>query len=617
MSIFKSRRFLCIKGFEKPNKNNYLCNIKTLRKNIDMENETLLAQVTDKAKSWLVGNYDAETKQEVQNMLNNDDKSALIDAFYKDLEFGTGGLRGIMGAGSNRMNIYTVGAATQGLSNYLLKEFADLDQIKVVIGHDCRNNSRKFAEISADIFSANGIKVYLFDSLRPTPEVSYAIRKLGCQSGIMVTASHNPKEYNGYKAYWNDGAQVLAPHDRNIIAEVNRIASVDDIKFTGNKALIEIIGEDMDNAFIEEVKKLILSPDTIKRQHNIKMVYTPIHGAGITLVPQTLKAIGFTNVIHVPEQDVISGEFPTVDSPNPEEPDALDMAIKKAIETDADFVMATDPDGDRIGTAIRDNEGNFMLVNGNQTMLIFLYYLMTKRKELGLITGKEFVVKTIVTTELVKKIADKNGIEMYDCYTGFKWIAQIIRENEGIKKYIGGGEESYGFLAGDFVRDKDSVSACAIFAEIAAWAKDNGKTMYELLQDIYIEYGYSKEVGISLVRKGKEGADEIEAMMKNFRTNPAKTLGGSPVTLIRDYGKLEGFDFLRNEQISLEMPTTSNVLQYFTQEGTKLSIRPSGTEPKIKFYIEVHGTMNSREDMPQAEQIANEKVNEIREQLGI
>jgi phosphoglucomutase len=582
-----------------------------------MENETLITQVTHKAQAWLSGNYNTETKQEVQNLLDNSDKSALIDAFYKDLEFGTGGLRGIMGAGSNRMNIYTVGAATQGLSNYLLKEFADLEQIKVVIGHDCRNNSRKFAEISADIFSANGIKVYLFENLRPTPEVSYAIRKLGCQSGIMVTASHNPKEYNGYKAYWNDGAQVLAPHDRNIIAEVNRIASVDDIKFVGNKALIEIIGEDMDKAFIEEVKKLILSPEAIQRQHNIKMVYTPIHGAGITLVPQTLKAAGFTNIIHVPEQDVISGEFPTVDSPNPEEPDALDMAIKKAIETNADFVMASDPDGDRIGTAIRDNQGNFILVNGNQTMLFYLYYLMTRRKELGLITGKEYVIKTIVTTELVKKIADKNGVEMFDCYTGFKWIAQIIRENEGVKKYIGGGEESYGFLAGDFIRDKDSVSACVQFAEIAAWAKDNGKTMYQLLQDIYIEYGYSKEAGISLVRKGKEGADEIEAMMKNFRTNPTKTLAGSPVTLIRDYGKLEAFDFLRNEQLSLEMPTTSNVLQYFTQEGTKLSIRPSGTEPKIKFYIEVHGTMNSREDMPQAEQIANEKIDEIRKQLGI
>jgi len=582
-----------------------------------MESETLLAQVTDKAQSWLNGNYDAETKKEVQAMLDNENKTQLIDAFYKDLEFGTGGLRGIMGAGCNRMNIYTVGAATQGLSNYLLKEFADLDQIKVVIGYDCRNNSRKFADISADIFTANGIKVYLFEDLRPTPEVSFAIRKLGCQSGIMITASHNPKEYNGYKAYWNDGAQVLSPHDRNIIAEVNRISSVDDIKFTGNKALIEIIGEDMDKAFIEEIKKLILSPEAIERHSDMKIVYTPIHGAGKVMVPEALKAVGFTNIINVPEQDVISGEFPTVESPNPEEPAALSLAIQKAIETDADLVMATDPDADRIGTAIRDNEGNFILVNGNQTMLFYLYYLMTRRKELGLLTGKEFVVKTIVTTELVKKIAEKNGIEIFDSYTGFKWIAQIIRELEDVKKYIGGGEESYGFLAGDFVRDKDSVSACVHFAEIAAWAKDNGKTMYQLLQDIYIEYGYSKEVGISLVRKGKEGADEIEAMMKNFRNDPPKTLGDETITLIKDFAKLEAFDFIRNERISLEMPTTSNVLQYYTQEGTRLSIRPSGTEPKIKFYIEVHGTMKSREEMPQAEAEANAKIDAIREQLSI
>ncbi|HBK31967.1 MAG TPA: phosphoglucomutase, partial [Porphyromonadaceae bacterium] len=472
-----------------------------------MENETLLAQVTDKAHVWLQGNYNAEMKEEVQRMLENEDKTALIDAFYKDLEFGTGGLRGIMGAGSNRMNIYTVGAATQGLSNYLLKEFANVDQIKVVIGHDCRNNSRTFAEISADIFSANGIKVYLFESLRPTPEVSYAIRKLGCQSFIMITASHNPKEYNGYKAYWNDGAQVLAPHDKNIIAEVNRIASPDDIRFERNEKLIEIIGKDMDNAFIDEVKRLVLSPEAIERQKDLKMVYTPIHGTGITLVPDALEAIGFTNVIHVPEQDVISGDFPTVVSPNPEEPAALKMAVERAKETGAEIVMASDPDADRIGTAIRDDNDEFILVNGNQTLLIFLYYLMTKRKQLNLLTGKEYVVKTIVTTELVNMIAQRNGIELYDCYTGFKWIADVIRKYEGQKKYIGGGEESYGFLAGDFVRDKDSVSACALFAEIAAWAKDNGKTMYQLLQDIYVEYGYSKEVGISLVRKGKEGAD--------------------------------------------------------------------------------------------------------------
>ena len=497
-----------------------------------MENETLLTQVTERAKSWLKGNYDAETKAEVQQMLADDDKTKLIDAFYKDLEFGTGGLRGIMGAGSNRMNIYTVGGATQGLSNYLLKEFSSLEQIKVVIGHDCRKNSRKFAEICADIFSANGIKVYLFESLRPTPEISYAIRKLGCQSGIMLTASHNPKEYNGYKAYWNDGAQVLAPHDRNIIGEVNRISSIDNIKFEGNQSLIEIIGKDMDTAFIEEVKKLVLSPEAIQNQHDLKMVFTPIHGTGITLIPDTLRAIGFTQVINVPEQDVISGDFPTVVSPNPEEPKALEMAVKRAIETNAEIVMACDPDGDRIGTAIRDDKGEFILVNGNQTMLLFLYYLITRRKELGLLEGNEYVVKTIVTTELVKKIADKNGVEMYDCYTGFKWIADIIRKNEDKKQYIGGGEESYGFLAGDFVRDKDSVSACALFAEIAAWAKDNGKTIYQLLQDIYVEYGYSKELGTYIIKKGKEGADEIENIMKNFRNNPLKSLAGSPVVVI-------------------------------------------------------------------------------------
>ena len=582
-----------------------------------MDEVTLLAQVTHKAMSWLNGNYDVETKAEVQRLLDNEDKKPLIDAFYKDLEFGTGGLRGIMGAGSNRMNKYTVGSATQGLSNYLLKEFDSLDEIKVVIGHDCRNNSRRFAEIAAGIFSANGIRVYLFEDLRPTPEVSYAIRKLGCQSGIMITASHNPKEYNGYKAYWNDGAQVLGPHDKNIIAEVNRISSVDEIHFEGNSDLIEIIGKDMDKAFIEEVKRLVLSPEAIARHHDIKMVYTPIHGASSTLVPDAMKAVGFTNVIRVPEQDVISGDFPTVISPNPEEPAALDLAIKKAIETGAELVMATDPDGDRIGTAIRDNNGNFILVNGNQTMLIYLYYIMTRRKELGLLTGKEFVVKTIVTTELVKDIAEKKGIEIFDCYTGFKWIADIIRKNEGMKKYIGGGEESYGFLAADFVRDKDSVSACTLFAEIAAWAKDKGKSMYQLLEDIYLEYGYSKEVGVSLVRKGKEGADEIEAMMKNFRINPMETLGGSPVTLIKDFARLEAIDFIRNEQVALEMPTTSNVLQYFTEEGTKLSIRPSGTEPKIKFYIEVKESAKTREELTHAEAKAETKINAIRQELGI
>lgn len=582
-----------------------------------MNEETLLHKVTEKAHRWLSGNYDEETKKEVEKMLDNEDKSLLIDAFYRELEFGTGGLRGIMGAGSNRVNKYTVGSATQGLCNYLLQEFADLPEIKVVIGHDNRNNSRKFAEITANIFSANGVKVYLFEALRPTPEVSYAIRKLGCQSGVMMTASHNPKEYNGYKAYWNDGAQVLAPHDKNIIAEVNRIKNVDDIKFEGNPELINIIGKDMDLAFLEEVKKLSLSPDAIERQHDLKIVYTPIHGAGITLVPAALKAVGFTNVINVPEQDVISGDFPTVVSPNPEEPAALEMAVKRAMETDADIVMATDPDADRIGTAVRDNDGEFVLINGNQTMIIYLYYLITRWRELGKLTGKEYAVKTIVTSELVSKIASRNNVELFDSYTGFKWIADIIRKNEDSKVYLGGGEESYGFLAGDFVRDKDAISACTLFAEIAAWAKDNGRTVYQMLQDIYIEYGFSKEEGISIVRKGKEGAEEIEAMMKNFRNNPLTKIAGSDVILLKDFATLEAKDFVSKENITLSMPTTANVLQYYTEDGTKLSIRPSGTEPKIKFYIEVVGKADSREALKDAEEVATKKIELIRSELDI
>lgn len=582
-----------------------------------MDQEILLHNVTEKAQRWLSGNYDEETKKEVEKMLDNEDKSLLIDAFYRELEFGTGGLRGIMGAGSNRVNKYTVGSATQGLSNYLLQEFADLPEIKVVIGHDNRNNSRKYAEITANIFSANGIKVYLFEALRPTPEVSFAIRKLGCQSGVMMTASHNPKEYNGYKAYWNDGAQVLAPHDKNIIAEVNRIKNVDDIKFEGNPDLINIIGKDMDLAFLEEVKKLSLSPDAIERQHDLKIVYTPIHGAGITLVPAALKAVGFTNVINVPEQDVISGDFPTVVSPNPEEPAALELAVKRAMETDAEIVMATDPDADRIGTAVRDNNGEFVLINGNQTMIIYLYYLITRWRELGKLTGKEYAVKTIVTSELVSKIARKNNVELFDSYTGFKWIADIIRKNEDNKIYLGGGEESYGFLAGDFVRDKDAISACMLFAEIAAWTKDNGRTIYEMLQDIYVEYGYSKEEGISLVRKGKEGAEEIEAMMKNFRNNPLTKIAGSDVILLKDFATLEAIDFISKENITLNMPTTANVLQYYTEDGTKLSIRPSGTEPKIKFYIEVVGIADSREALKKAEEAATEKIELIRKELNI
>ena len=583
-----------------------------------MGNEDLLKQVTAKAQIWLGDGYDEETKAAVRAMLDKEDKTELIEAFYMDLDFGTGGLRGIMGAGTNRMNIYTVGAATQGLSNYLKKAFADLPQIKVAIGHDCRNNSRKFAEVAADVFSANGIKVYLFDALRPTPEVSFAIRELGCQSGVILTASHNPKEYNGYKAYWNDGAQMIAPHDKNTIDEVNKITSVKDVKFRGNAELIEIIGEEIDRRYLDRIKTLSLSPEAIAHHHDMKIVYTPIHGTGVKLIPASLKNFGFTNIIHVPEQDVVSGDFPTVVSPNPEEPAALDMAIKKAIETDAELVMASDPDADRIGIAVRNDKGEFVLVNGNQIVMIFLNYLMTRNKELGLLKGNEYIVKTIVTTETIKTIAERNGFKMYDCYTGFKWIASVIRENEGKARYIGGGEESYGFLPEDFVRDKDSVSSISLMAEIAAWAKDKGMTMYQMLQDIYIKYGYSKEKGISVVRKGKSGAEEIVAMMKNFRENPMKELGGSPVILIKDYASLEATDVVNGTKSKLDMPVTSNVLQYFSADGSKVSIRPSGTEPKIKFYIEVRGIkMDNYADYDAANAAADAKIEAIKKELGI
>lgn len=582
-----------------------------------MENNTLLNEVIARAQVWLNGNYNEETKAEVRRLLDAEDKTELIESFYRDLEFGTGGLRGIMGAGTNRMNIYTVGAATQGLSNYLKAQFADLPQISVVIGHDCRNNSRLFAEISANIFSANGIKVYLFEDLRPTPEASFAIRHLGCQSGIILTASHNPKEYNGYKAYWNDGAQMIAPHDENVITEVLKITNVDDIRFNGNPELIQIIGEEIDKAFIEAIKTLSLSPDAIQRNKDLKIVYTPIHGTGVKLVPWALREYGFTNIIPVPEQNVVSGNFPTVVSPNPEEPAALDMAVKKAIETDADIVMASDPDADRLGIAVKNDKGEWILVNGNQTALLFVYYLIRRWKELGKIQGNEFVVKTIVTTEIIKQIAERNGVECFDCFTGFKWIAAVMRENEGIKQYIGGGEESYGFLPETFVRDKDAVSSCTLMAEITAWAKDNGKTLFELLQDIYLEYGYGKEKGISVVRKGKSGAEEIAKIMSDFRTNPPKEIAGSKVCLIKDYKTLKAKNIVNGEEYALEMPATSNVLQYFTEDGTKISVRPSGTEPKIKFYIEVRGEMKSREEYDTADANANAKVEAVRASLGV
>lgn len=582
-----------------------------------MENSDLLAMVRSKAQGWLSDSYDAETRAEVKRMLDNEDSSELIEAFYKDLEFGTGGLRGIMGVGSNRMNIYTVGAATQGLSNYLKKEFSKLDQIKVVIGHDCRNNSRKFSEISADIFSANGIKAYIFEDLRPTPEMSYAIRKLGCQSGIILTASHNPKEYNGYKAYWDDGAQMIAPHDRNTIAQVNQIRSASEIKFKGNKSLIEVLGKEVDEQYINDLTSISLSPESIARHKDMKIVYTPIHGTGVEIVPAAMKAFGFTNIIHVPEQDVVSGDFPTVKSPNPEEPAALAMAVQRAKDTDAELVLATDPDADRVGAAVKNNEGEWVLLNGNQTALMFVYYLITRWKELGKIKGNEYIVKTIVSTELIRTIAERNGVELYDVYTGFKWIAAIMKDNEGKKTFIGGGEESYGFLCEDFVRDKDAVSACTMLAETAAWAKDKGLTLYQLLQNIYVEYGFSKEAGISVVKKGKSGAEEIEAMMKHFRENPLTEIAGSKVTYVYDYATLKGLSVAENEKLTLDMPTTSNVIQYFTEDNTKVSIRPSGTEPKIKFYCEVHSKIKSLDDLPAAELAAQEKINQIKVSLGI
>jgi phosphoglucomutase len=578
-------------------------------------NEQLLQNVLFRAQQWLDGNYDAETKNEISRMMAAEDKTELIESFYRDLEFGTGGLRGIMGAGTNRMNIYTVGAATQGLSNYLKAQFANR-KISVVVGHDCRNNSRLFAEISANIFSANGIKVYLWEDLRPTPETSYAIRRLGCQSGIILTASHNPKEYNGYKAYWDDGAQMIAPHDVNVIAEVEKV-KVDDIKFAGNRELIEIIGEEIDRKFIDEVKTLSLSPDSIRRNSDLKIVYTPIHGTGVRLIPQALQEYGFTSIIHVPEQDVVSGDFPTVVSPNPEEPAALNMAIGKAQEVDADIVMASDPDADRLGIAIKNDKNEWILVNGNQTCLMFIYYIIRRYRELGRLTGKEFIVKTIVTTEIIRQIAEQNGVEMYDCFTGFKWIAAVMRENEGIKKYIGGGEESYGFLPENFVRDKDAVSSCAMMAEIAAWAKDNGKTLYQLLQDIYIEYGYGKEKGISVVRKGKSGAEEIAQIMTDFRNNPPKEIAGSEVIIVKDYRNCRQKNLKTGEETGIDMPATSNVLQYFTADGTKISVRPSGTEPKIKFYIEVRGEMKSRSDYNAADTAANVKIDAVRKSLNI
>lgn len=578
-------------------------------------NQTLIAQCEGKAKQWLSPAFDKETRSAVEAMISNEDKTELIESFYKDLEFGTGGLRGIMGAGSNRMNIYTVGMATQGFANYLKINFRGKKQISVVVCHDCRNNSRLFAETVANIFSANGIKVFLFEDLRPTPECSFAIRYLKAQAGVNITASHNPREYNGYKAYWEDGAQVLAPHDKGIIDEVAKV-NVEDVKFEGDKKLIQIIGEDIDKPYLDQVKTISIDPEVIKHQHDLKIVYTPLHGAGRVMIPRSLALWGFDNVHCVKEQMVKDGNFPTVDRPNPEIAEALTLGLRDAKALDADILMASDPDADRVGMACKNSKGEWVLINGNQTCLIFLWYIITNRQAVGKMKPTDFIVKTIVTTEVIRKIAEKQHVEMRDCYTGFKWIAREIALSEGKQQYIGGGEESYGFLAEDFVRDKDAVSACSLLAEICAYAKDHGKTLYDILMDIYLEYGYSHEFTINVERPGKSGADEIQQMMKNFRSNPPKDLGGSVIDTYKDFQSLE-ITKADGSKKKMDMPDTSNVLQWFCTDGTKVSVRPSGTEPKIKFYLEIKDTMKSASDFPACEKRAGEKIEAIKKSLGL
>jgi phosphoglucomutase len=574
-----------------------------------MSNLDTLKIVKEKANLWLSENYNEATRNDVKKLLKGN-QDELIDSFYRNLEFGTGGLRGVMGVGSNRMNIYTVGMATQGLSNYIKNEFKNLSEIKVAIAYDSRNNSRLFAETAAGIFAGNGFQVFLFDALRPTPELSFAIRHLKCQSGIVITASHNPKEYNGYKAYWDDGGQIVAPHDKNIIDEVNKIKSINEVKFNGPKDKIKIIGSEIDEIYTNEIKKLSLSPEAIEKNSNIKIVYTPLHGTGVKLVPMILQKIGFKNIIHIPEQDISDGNFPTIVSPNPEESAALNMAIDKAKATGADLVMATDPDADRVGIAVRNKNNEMILLNGNQAASILIYYLLTRWKENGKLKGKEYIVKTIVTTELIAEMARDFKVPCYDVLTGFKYIAETIKQNEGKTTFIGGGEESYGYLEGEFVRDKDAVMSCAFIAEAAAWAKNQNKTMYELLLDIYLKYGLYKESLLSVTKKGKEGAEEIQKMMSNFRQNPPKRINGSEVITILDYDRRKSLDLEKRTEKNIDLPK-SNVLQFITKDGSKISIRPSGTEPKIKFYFGVKESLNNIKDFEKVNQVLDQKLQNI------
>lgn len=580
-----------------------------------MENG-LEQQVLAKAQKWLDGNYDAETKKQVKYLMDNDMKE-LVESFYKDLEFGTGGLRGVMGVGTNRMNIYTVGAATQGLSNYLKRNFAG-EEIRVVVGHDSRNNSRMFAERVADIFASNGFTVFLFDALRPTPELSFAIRELKCQSGVVVTASHNPKEYNGYKAYWSDGSQVTAPHDKNIIDEVEKITEVDQVLTGRNPRNIRALGTDFDELYLNKIHELSLSPESVKRFHDMKIVYSPMHGAGVRLVPESLKRFGFTNVQMVPEQAVIDGNFPTVESPNPEERKTMSMAIDLAKKVKADLVLATDPDSDRIGVALPDENGEYVLLNGNQTLVLLMTYQLTRWAELGRLNGHQYVIKTIVTTEMVDAVADYFKVKCYECLTGFKYIAKIIRGHEGTDmQYIGGGEESFGYLAGDYVRDKDGVSACSLAAEAAAWVRDTmGISLYEWLKQLYVKYGFYQEGLVSVVRTGKEGAELIQRMMVDYRANPPKEILGSLVVKINDIQTLESFDVRTGKKTHLEQDK-SNVLQWYTEDGTRVCVRPSGTEPKIKFYFGVKATLPSVADYEKVRAELNDKIERIKKELKL
>lgn len=572
-------------------------------------------QVLNVAFRWTQAPFDPETIEQVKNLIENDPQE-LTECFYRNLEFGTGGLRGIMGVGTNRMNKYTVAMATQGLANYLKKMFPGKSDISVAVAHDCRNNSDFFAKITAQVMSANGIRVYLFEGLRPTPELSFAIRHFGCQSGVVITASHNPKEYNGYKAYWDDGGQLIAPHDKNVIAEVEKITDPSLVRFNENPSFIKYLGKEFDEIYIANIRKLSLSPEVIQRQKDFPIVFTPIHGTAVELVPMALKAFGFENVIGVDEQNVIDGNFPTVHSPNPEEPAALSMAIKKAIETGAQLVMATDPDADRVGIAVRDDKNEFILLNGNQAASLLIYYLLTKWSENKKLTGKEFIVKTIVTSELLFDIADKYGVKRFDVLTGFKYIADIIKQFEGSMTFIGGGEESYGYLVGDFVRDKDAVSSCAMLAETAAWAADNGKSMYEMLKELYVEFGFYKEKLLSITKKGKAGAEEIKELMERFRNNPPEFIAGSKLVMVKDY-KLGICRNIVNRSVeTIELPK-SDVLQFFTEDGSKISVRPSGTEPKIKFYFGIKGELKSTAGFDQVNEALENRISEIMNDLGV